>query len=342
MKRNLIASIFGATMLALCAGTGMAATLDEIKARGTLNCGVPAGGVVGFSFQDSSGHWAGIDAGFCRAVGAGVLRDGHAVRFVPLLPKDGLISLQSGEVDLLAPSASWIMPEQPLAGVTFPVTTFFDVQGFLVPADLGVSYVAEFGDFPTICVLKDTASETNLVQFFSSINTTYEPVPTYTAFEMEAQYFAGACDIASAPLSYLAALRLAARNPAGHKILPDTIAQTNFGPVVRQGDEQWQNIVEWTHYVMLHGEELGVGSHSSTGLLMGSDNSEIQTLLGASGNLGAGLGLESSFGLDVIGWVGNYSEIFEENVGSNTAFGMSRGDNALVSNGGRQQAPPLP
>ena len=331
-----------AAMLALCAGAGMAATLDEIKARGVINCGVPPHGVVGFSAEDSWGRREGMNSSLCNAVAAAVFRDPYAVEFVPLLPKNGLIALQSGEVDLLAPSASWVMPEQPLAGVTFPVTTFFDVQGFLVPADMGASNVVEFGEFPTICVLEDSASETNLAQFYASINTTYEPVPTSTAPEMEQQYFAGACDIASAPLSYLAALRLKARNPAGHMIFPDTIAQTNFGPVVRQGDEQWQNIVKWTHYIMLRGEELGVDLNNYWGLRMGSDNPAIQTLLGASGNLGAGLGLDSTFGADVIGWVGNYGEIFEGNVGANTAFGMSRGDNALVSNGGRQQAPPLP
>ena len=334
-------AFFGAlTVAGLMAGAAAAATLDDVKARGTLNCGVTTG-LVGFAAPDANGRWEGFDVGICRAVAAAVLGDPDAVEFVPTTGKTRFTALASGEVDLLARNTTWTLSRDADLKFTFVGVNYYDGQGFMVPKELGVSSAKEL-DGATVCIQTGTTTELNLADFFRNNNISYEPVPVETNAEGQQQYLAGACDAYTTDASGLAATRATFENPGDHVILPEIISKEPLGPLVRHGDNEWADIVRWTLNALIAAEEYGVTSANVNELASApGTNPEVNRLLGTEGELGGMIGLENDWAKNAIAAGGNYGEIFEKNIGENTPIGLARGLNAQWTNGGLIYAPPF-
>ena len=341
MKKSVILGALSAAGLAtaLTAGAAAAGTLDDVKARGKLNCGVTTG-VPGFAEPDSAGVWQGFDVAVCRAVAAAVLGDSTAVTFVPTTGKTRFTALASGEIDMLARNPTWTFSRDVDLKFEFTGVNYYDGQGFMVPADLGVSSATEL-DGATVCIQTGTTTELNLADFFRSNNMSYEPVPVETGAEAVQQYNAGACDIYTTDRSALAAQRANFEDPSAHVILPEVVSKEPLGPLVRHGDHEWGDIVRWTLYALITAEELGVNSANLEEMSGGSNNPEINRLLGSEGDLGAMLGLDGAWALRAIGVEGNYGEIFEKNIGESTPIGLARGLNAQYYEGGLIYSPPF-
>ncbi len=338
MKRSVF---FGALGLAgLAAGAAAAATLDDVKARGKLNCGVTTG-LVGFAAPDANGVWGGFDVAVCRAVAAAVLGDATAVEFVPTTGKTRFTALASGEVDMLARNTTWTFSRDVDLKFEFVGTNYYDGQGFMVPASLGVTSAKEL-DGATVCIQTGTTTELNLADFFRKNNMSYEPVPIETNAEGQQQYLAGACDTYTTDRSGLAATRAAFENPKDHVILPETISKEPLAPLVRHGDSEWGDVVRWTLNALIAAEEYGVTSANIADMAAApGDSPEINRMLGTEGNLGEMLGLDAQWAVRAIAAGGNYGEIFEKNIGENTPIGLARGLNAQYTDGGLLYAPPF-
>ncbi|MEO0749992.1 MAG: amino acid ABC transporter substrate-binding protein [Pseudomonadota bacterium] len=315
------------------------ASLAAIKEKGSVQCGVSQG-LPGFSTADDAGNWTGIDVDLCRAVAAAVFGDANAVKYTPLSAKERFTALQSGEVDMLSRNTTWTMTRDTSLGLNFAGVNYYDGQGFMVPADLGVSSATEL-DGATVCIQTGTTTELNLADFFRSNNMSYEPVPVETGAEAVQQYNAGACDIYTTDRSALAAQRANFEDPSAHVILPEVVSKEPLGPLVRHGDHEWGDIVRWTLYALITAEELGVNSANLEEMSGGSNNPEINRLLGSEGDLGAMLGLDGAWALRAIGVEGNYGEIFEKNIGESTPIGLARGLNAQYYEGGLIYSPPF-
>ena len=338
MKKSVILGAL--TVAGLAAGAAHAATVDDVKARGTLNCGVSTG-LVGFAAPDANGNWAGFDVSVCRAVAAAVLGDPMAVEFVPTTGKTRFTALASGEVDLLARNTTWTFSRDVDLKFTFVGVNYYDGQGFMVPKDLGVSSAADL-DGATVCIQTGTTTELNLADYFRSNNISYEPVPIETNAEAQQQYLAGACDVYTTDASGLAATRATFENPGDHVLLPEIISKEPLGPLVRHGDNAWGDIVRWTLNALITAEELGVTSANVGEMSMeAGNNPEINRLLGTEGNLGEMLGLDAGWAKAAIAAGGNYGELFEDNIGENTPIGLARGLNAQWTNGGLIYSPPF-
>lgn len=334
-------SVFFGTLAAagLVAGLASAGTLDDVKAKGELACGVTTG-LVGFAAPDANGEWEGFDVAICRAVAAAVLGDGNAVKFVPTTGKTRFTALASGEIDVLARNTTWTFSRDVDLKFTFVGVNYYDGQGFMVPTDLGVSSAKEL-DGATVCIQTGTTTELNLADFFRANGISYEPVPIETNAEAQQQYLAGACDVYTTDASGLAATRATFEDAAGHTLLPEIISKEPLGPLVRHGDDQWGDIVRWTLNALITAEELGVTSANLSEMAAGTENPEINRLLGTEGSLGAMLGLEADWALNAIAVSGNYGEIFESNIGESTAIGLARGLNAQWAQGGLIYSPPF-
>lgn len=337
MKKTLILGAL--TVAGLAAGTASAATVDDVKARGNLNCGVSTG-LVGFAAPDANGNWEGFDVSVCRAVAAAVLGDASAVEFTPTTGQTRFTALASGEVDVLARNTTWTFSRDVDLKFTFVGVNYYDGQGFMIPKDLGVSSANEL-DGATVCIQTGTTTELNLADFFRTNNISYEPVPIETNAEAQQQYLAGACDVYTTDASGLAATRATFENPGDHVVLPEIISKEPLGPLVRHGDDNWGDIVRWTLNALITAEELGVTSANVAEMAAGTNNPEINRLLGTEGNLGEQLGLDADWAQRAIAAVGNYGEIFEANIGEATAIGLARGLNAQWTNGGLIYSPPF-
>ena len=328
------------TVAGLAAGASAAATLDDVKARGKLNCGVTTG-LVGFAAPDANGVWEGFDVAICRAVAAAVLGDGNAVEFVPTTGKTRFTALASGEIDLLARNTTWTFSRDTDLKFDFVGVNYYDGQGFLVPKSLGVSSAKEL-DGATVCIQTGTTTELNLADFFRANNISYEPVPIETNAEGQQQYLAGACDPYTTDASGLASTRAAFENPGDHVILPEIISKEPLGPLVRHGDNDWGDIVRWTFYALVAAEEMGITSANIGELSAAAGaNPEINRILGTEGELGAMIGLDNDWAKRAISVGGNYGEIFEKNIGEKTPIGLARGLNAQWTQGGIMYAPPF-
>jgi len=327
------------TVAGLLAGAASAATLDDVKARGTLNCGVTTG-LVGFAAPDANGVWQGFDVGVCRAVAAAVLGDPMAVEFVPTTGQTRFTALASGEIDLLARNTTWTFSRDVDLKFEFVGINYYDGQGFIVPRELGVTSAKEL-DGATVCIQTGTTTELNLADYFRANNISYEPVPIETNAEGQQQYLAGACDAYTTDASGLAATRATFENPADHVILPEIISKEPLGPLVRHGDNDWGDIARWTLNALIAAEEYGVTSANIDELASGTDNPEINRLLGTEGNLGEMLGLDNQWAVRAIKAGGNYAELFEKNIGENTPIGLARGLNAQWTDGGLLYSPPF-
>ena len=338
MKKT--AFIGALTVAGLAAGMASAGTLDDVKERGTLNCGVTTG-LVGFASPDANGVWDGFDVGVCRAVAAAVLGDSDAVEFVPTTGKTRFTALASGEIDMLARNTTWTFSRDVDLKFEFVGINYYDGQGFLVPRDLGVSSAKEL-DGATVCIQTGTTTELNLADFFRSNSISYEPVPIETNAEAQQQYLAGACDVYTTDASGLAATRASFENPGDHVLLPEIISKEPLGPLVRHGDNDWADIVRWSLNALIAAEELGVTSANIEELAAApTGNPEVNRLLGTEGELGAMLGLDAGWAKNAIAVGGNYGELFEKNIGENTPIGLARGLNAQWTEGGLLYTPPF-
>ncbi|EEX14110.1 MAG: amino acid ABC transporter substrate-binding protein [Salipiger thiooxidans] len=338
MKKTVILGAL--TVAGLAAGAAGAATLDDVKARGSLNCGVSTG-LTGFSAPDANGVWQGFDVAVCRAVAAAVLGDPMAVEFVPTTGQTRFTALASGEIDVLARNTTWTFSRDVDLKFEFIGVNYYDGQGFMVPKALGVSSAKEL-DGATVCIQTGTTTELNLADFFRVNNISYEPVPIETNAEAQQQYLAGACDVYTTDASGLAATRASFEAPGDHVILPEIISKEPLGPLVRHGDSEWGDIVRWTLNALVAAEEYGVTS-ANIGELSAApgNNPEINRLLGTEGELGAMFGLEADWAKKAIMANGNYGEIFEKTIGENTPIGLSRGLNAQWTEGGLLYSPPF-
>ncbi len=324
----------------LAATTASAATLDDVKARGVLNCGVTTG-LTGFAAPDANGVWEGFDVGVCRAVAAAVLGDATAVEFVPTTGQTRFTALASGEIDMLARNTTWTFSRDVDLKFEFVGVNYYDGQGFMVPRDLGVSSAKEL-DGATVCIQTGTTTELNLADYFRANNISYEPVPIETNAEAQQQYLAGACDVYTTDASGLAATRATFEDPSAHVLLPEIVSKEPLGPLVRHGDNDWGDIVRWSLNALIAAEELGVTSANIAELAAApTNNPEINRLLGTEGELGAMLGLEADWAVKAISAGGNYGELFEKNIGENTPIGLARGLNAQWTDGGLLYTPPF-
>jgi general L-amino acid transport system substrate-binding protein len=332
--------VAGTVALAMLAVTSAAfgQTLKAVKERGSLSCGVSQG-LPGFSSPDDKGVWTGLDVDLCRAVAAAVLDDPMKVKFVPLSAKDRFTALQSGEIDMLSRNSTWTLSRDTSLGLNYAGVNYYDGQGFMVRKAQKVNSALELGG-ASICVQTGTTNEQNVADYFKAHNMKYEVIAFSSADEALKTYEAGRCDVFTSDVSQLYAERLKVAAPGDHVVLPEVISKEPLGPVVRHGDDQWLDIVKWTHFAMLNAEELGV-TKANVESMTKSPSPEIKRLLGVDGNLGEQLGLTKDWVVRIIKHVGNYGEAFERNVGTSSKLAISRGLNRLWNNGGIQYAPPI-
>jgi general L-amino acid transport system substrate-binding protein len=337
MKKTLIFATIAA--LGMVAGAASASTLDDVRAKGFVQCGVSQG-LPGFSNPDDEGNWSGIDVDVCRALAAAIFGDSQAVKFTPLSAKERFTALQSGEVDVLSRNTTWTETRDTALGLDFAGVNYYDGQGFMVRKELGVSSALEL-DGATVCVNAGTTTELNLADYFRAHDMEFTPVVFEKADEVLAAYESGRCDAYTTDASGLAAQRTKLANPDDHMILPEIISKEPLGPVVRHGDNQWGDVVRWTLYALIEAEEYGVTSENIDDQKANSKNPTVRRLTGAEGEMGANLGLANDWSYNAIKQVGNYGEMFERNLGANTPLKLERGLNAQWKDGGLQYAMPM-
>ena len=339
MNKLIAAAIAGAALaVAATAASAQTSTLAQVKARGMVNCGANSG-LAGFGVPDGQGNWSGLDVDACRAVAAAIFNDPNKVKFIPLSSKDRFTALQSGEVDLLARNSTWTMSRDTSLGLNFGPVNYYDGQGFMIRKKLGVASAKQLGG-ASVCTQQGTTTELNLADFFRANSLKYEVVTFATADETIKAYDAGRCDAFTTDASGLYAERLKLAAPDDHIVLPEIISKEPLGQVVRHGDDQWFDLVKWTHYAMINAEELGV-TKANVDDMKKSDNPEIKRILGVEGKFGEAIGVSNDWAYQIIKHVGNYGESFERNVGMGSRLKIARGQNALWTKGGLQYAPPI-
>ena len=337
MKRvTLVVAL--AAMSTFAAGTVSAQTLKTVKDRGSLVCGVSQG-LPGFSTPDDRGNWTGLDVEFCRAIAAAIFNDPNKVKFSPLSAKDRFTALQTGEIDVLSRNSTWTMLRDTQLGLNFAGVNYYDGQGFMVRKALKVNSALELNG-ATVCTQTGTTTELNVADYFRANKMKYEVVAFSTADETVKAYDAGRCDVFTSDVSQLYAMRLKLSKPDEQMVLPEIISKEPLGPVVRQGDDQWFDIVKWTLFALINAEELGV-TQKTVDEAMKSDKPDVRRLVGTEGNFGEHIGLTKDWAARIIRHVGNYGESFERNVGTGSKLNIDRGLNKLWSKGGVQYAPPV-
>ena len=320
---------------------GHSATLADTVARGTVKCGVNLG-VPGFAEQAADGSWSGLDVDVCKGIAAAIFGDTSKVEYTPVNSSERFEKLAAGDYDVLARNTTWTFSRDVDLQMTFHGVNYYDGQGFMVPAALGVSSATEL-DGAKVCVQVGTTTELNLADFFADNGMSYEPVNVSTASETNDAYLAGQCDVYTTDASGLAANRTTFPDPSAHVILPEIISKEPLGPVTRHGDEVWGDIVGWTLNAMINAEEMGITSANAAAVAADSESPVgALRLLGATDDgYGAMLGLSDDAFFNVISLVGNYGESFERNIGVNTPVNLARGLNALWTDGGILYAPPF-
>ncbi|MBK1661821.1 amino acid ABC transporter substrate-binding protein [Paracraurococcus ruber] len=310
-------------------------TLDAVRSRGQLVCGVNTG-LAGFAQPDSQGVWRGFDTDYCRAVAAAIFGDASKVRFVPTTAQNRFTALQSGEVDMLSRNTTWTLSRDTSLGLDFPATNFYDGQGFMVKTSLGLKSAKEL-EGATICVQPGTTTEQNLTDWARANRVRFTPVVIERLEEIVGAYVNGRCDAYTTDVSGLAATRSAQPKPDDHTILPEVISKEPLALVVRQGDARFADIMRWTHYVLLSAEEFGI-TQRNVDQMATDPRPEVQRMLGRNGGLGPMLGLADGWAVAVIKAVGNYAEVFDRSL---KPIGIQRGPNALWTAGGLQYSPPF-
>ncbi|MDA9222202.1 amino acid ABC transporter substrate-binding protein [Candidatus Pelagibacter sp.] len=312
-------------------------TLKNTQKKGFVRCGVSQG-LPGFSNADAAGNWTGVDVDVCRAVAAAVLGDANKVKFTPLSAKERFTALTSGEIDILSRNTTWTLSRDADIGLTFVGVNFYDGQGFMVRKDSGITSTSQFKNGISACTNIGTTTELNMRDFFNSKGISYEPVAFEKADEVVAAYDSGRCDTYTTDKSGLAAQRTKMTNPDDHIVLPETISKEPLGPVVRQGDAVWEDIVRWSLNVMIEAEEYGINS-ANADMMKTSDNPQIKRLVGSEGELGAAFGLDNDWSLRIIKQVGNYGESYKRNI-ADTGILPDRGPNQIWTKGGLLYVPP--
>ena len=329
----------GVAAVALLAATQAhaGATLDNVKSKGFVQCGVNSSGLPGFATVDAQNNWSGLDIDLCRAVAAAVFGDASKVRYTPLTAQQRFTALQSGEVDLLARNTTWTITRDTSLGLNFVGVNFYDGQGFMVPRKLNVKSAKQLNG-ATICVQPGTTTELNLADYFRANRMTFKPVVIEKLEEVTNAYFSGRCDVFTTDVSGLVSVRGSrAPKPDEHVILPEVISKEPLGPAVRHGDDRWFDVVKWSLYAMLEAEEMGLTSKTIDQALASKDPA-VQRFVGASGDIGKMLALDNRWAFNIVKQVGNYGESFEANL---TPLGFERGINALWTKGGLMYAPPI-
>jgi general L-amino acid transport system substrate-binding protein len=339
LLRTMRVRVAGLALAAALLGAGATAaeTLDKVKQRGSLLCGVSEG-IAGFSAPNGA-KWTGFDVDLCRALAAAVLGDAEKVRYVSLNANDRFAALQSGAIDVLSRNSTWTMSRETELKLVFPAVTYYDGQGFMTRRARPATSALEL-DGTKVCVQSGTTTELNLVDFFRTNHMKLETVAFPNAKDVVSAYDAGRCDVFTSDVSQLHAERLSLAKPDDHVILPDVISKEPLGPAVRQGDDQWANIVKWTVFAMINAEELGVAA-ATLDQALSSAKPEVQRLVGTEGKFGEQMGLRHDWAVRIIRAVGNYGEVFERNVGTDSRLGIPRGLNHLWTTGGILYAPPI-
>lgn len=335
VKCSLIAVI---VTLFLSVSVTQAITLQEVQRRGELLCGVSTG-IPGFSNPDENGTWAGFDVDLCRAVAAATLGDASKIKVIPLAAKERLTAVQSGEVDMLSSNATWTLTRDTALGLHFAGINYYDGQGFMIFKNLGAKSALDLNGV-TICIQSGTTTELNLADYFKENNMAYKAITFDTSDQTVRAFKGGRCDALTSDQSQLYALRIKLGNPEDTVVLPEVISKEPLGPVVRQGDDAWLNIVKWTLFAMINAEENGVTTVNADEMKK-STNPKVLRLLGIEGVKGKGLGLNDDWAYQVIKQVGNYGEVFDRNVGRESSLKIDRGLNALWNKGGILYAPPF-
>ena len=332
------AAVLGMAALAAPAHAGK--TLDAIKSRGQLVCGVSSG-VAGFSQADSNGNWSGLDVDVCRAIAASVLGDPTKVKWVPLVSQQRFAALQSGEVDILSRNTTWTLTRDASLGLSFTGVTYYDGQGFMVPAKSKVKSAKQLKN-ATVCVQSGTTTEKNLTEFSKANNLNLKPVVFEKFDAANAAYFSGRCQAYTTDASGLASIRnKEAKNPTEHVVLPELISKEPLGPAVRRGDDEFFAIAKWVVFGLIEAEEYGVTQANVDALQQDNKDPVVGRLLGSSEDTGKLLGLDKDWLARAIKATGNYGEIFERNVGPKSPLALPRGSNNLWSKGGLMYAPPV-
>ena len=314
------------------------ALLDTVKERGYLICGVNAG-LPGFASEDEEGNWSGLDVDFCRAVSAAVFGDADKVEYLGLNSAQRFPTLASGSIDILSRNTTWTISRDVNLMFEFAGVSYYDGQGFLVPAELEITSARGL-DGAFVCIAPETTSELNLNDYFAENNMAYRPVYVEGNKEAKAKLFASECDVFTTDASGLASARAGADNPDDWVVLPEIISKEPLGPLVRQGDQEWLDIVRWTLFAMINAEEMGITSRNVDDMLA-AQSKEIKRLLGVEGYMGPMLGLGMKFGYNIIKQVGNYGESFSKHIGPGTPLNLERGLNNLWNNGGILYVPPF-
>jgi general L-amino acid transport system substrate-binding protein len=334
MKPSIIVAAVLAA-LTLPAGAG---TLDTVRARGTVICGAN-GQLPGFGLPDAQGNWTGFDVDYCRAYAATIFNDPSKVKFVALTAKDRFTALQSGDVDVLARNTTWTSSRETQLGLHATGPNYYDGQGFIVRKGLKVNSALELSD-ASVCVQQGTTTELNLADYFRANRMKLKSVTFAQLDEALKAYDTGRCDAFTTDVSQLYSVRLKLAKPDDHVVLPEIISKEPLSPFVRQGDDQWFNIVRWVHYAMLNAEELNINKNNVDDQLK-SDNPEIKRLLGSEQNFGEQFGLTKDWAYRIIKLVGNYGEVFDKNLGVSSPLKITRGLNALWTKAGIQYGPPV-
>ncbi|CAM3805343.1 amino acid ABC transporter substrate-binding protein [Vreelandella rituensis] len=337
-KKHLVLLASAGTLALTGVTTVQADTLEDTRNNGAVQCGV-SDGLPGFSSPDDQGNWQGLDVDVCRAVAAAVLGDSEAVDYISLNAVERFTALQSGEVDVLSRNTTWTTTRDTTLGLNFTGVNFYDGIGFMINRDLGVGSAKEL-DGAAICVQSGTTTELNVADYFRANDMQFDPIVFDTSEQTVGGYQAGRCDVLTSDTSQLAALRIQLDNPKGSMILPEIISKEPLGPVVRQGDDTWFNIVKWSLFAMINAEEYGINSANVDDMLS-SEDPNIARILGQSDNYGEAMGLEADWAYNIIKQVGNYGESFDRNVGMDSPLEIERGVNALWTEGGIQYAPPI-
>ncbi|MBL4908131.1 MAG: amino acid ABC transporter substrate-binding protein [Sneathiella sp.] len=332
------ASIFAvATAATFLAGSAYAGTLDDVKAKGFIQCGVTTG-LAGFAAPNDKGVWEGFDVDFCRAMSAAIFADPDKVKYTPLTSKERFTALQSGEIDVLARNTTWTFSRDVNLGFEFIGVNYYDGQGFMVKKSLDVKSATEL-DGARVCLQAGTTTELNLADYFALKGMSYDSVLFDNADEVREAYLKDTCDVYTTDQSGLYAQRSVVPNPDNHIVLPEIISKEPLGPLVRHGDNNWGDIARWTLNALIIAEELGV-TQANLEEMKSSKNPAVARLLGVSGDLGSQLGLKAEWAANAIGSVGNYGEVFEKHIGMSTNLKIERGLNQLWNKGGILYAPP--
>jgi general L-amino acid transport system substrate-binding protein len=337
LGRRLAGLAAATTMILAAMAPSTAGTLEDVRERGTLRCGVSQG-LLGFSSQEG-GTWSGFDVDFCKAVAAAVLMDPAKVEYVPLSASERFDALKVKKIDLLSRNSTWTLEREALLGLLFAGITYHDGQGFMVDAEKAVTSALELGG-STVCVETGTTSQKNAADFFRANNMAYTEKAFPTSAEALEAFRSKGCDVLTRDQSALYAERLKLADPATAVILPDVISKEPLAPATRADDIVWFNVVRWTVFALVNAEELGISSKTLPEALK-SQRPDVRRFTGAEGGLGTELGLDDAFAVRIVEAVGNYGEMYEKNVGSQSKLGIPRGLNQLWSAGGILYAPPL-